>query len=332
MKSDVWNENLFMFYEQADGSNNLDYLKMVCDRLSLQLYCDDGKNRLNYIVSGNNFVIDVWYSRKDRELREGEEKNALEAQSMGSSVVAVKKEKPEEEVKGMEKISFSLVEDAWSIYFSSFVDSLWGCLVKKEYLRGYLLLKNLLIYDSDREENFAEVVKSIKEKEIEIRKRARKEADASFQVNYSIEHHCVCLVWRIEKPERDARNRESGVIVALVRSPSAEKVELCGRTYSFEEACRAVRILEQTKIMWKVVSECVCYNISVDMHFKKSEETLEHLEITGCIGGVEKTMSINDAGTFAVGKEIDPYRTLLLKRTESIRHVLINTEVEVVSR
>lgn len=294
-----WRDCAYVFYTYTNCINDLEFLQILCDEFSWHLYAEENRKGANYMISGKTFVIDIFYERDEEEDILEEDKDT---QSMGSSVIQIGKERVESVYRVIKKVDISLIEEEWSSYFKICTYSVMLHLKKKEYYNVYRLMKNIQKYDTEDEDGFGSIVQKIKK----ISEGGKRQADYSFLLHKPVVYHKV--------------DTKSPLYDALGMFSSVEEDGLY-RIYN--------RIVKDSGEIDEIGKK-LCLNVIIEMMIYNIEIVLDdNIVIPGRIDEKEKRIEVTLDGYVLVDGEIDKYRSLLLKRTESMAHVIRETEIEV---
>ncbi|KAI5191311.1 hypothetical protein NEMIN01_1470 [Nematocida minor] len=292
-----WKDYEYAFYTYTDCISDLEFLQLLCDEFSWHLYAEENKQGANYMISGKTFVIDIFYEREEKE---NQQDDGEDAQSMGSSVIQIGKERVESIYRAIKKVDISLIEEEWSSYFRIFTFSIMLHLKNREYYNVYKLLKNLLQYDTEEEhKGFGSVIKELK----------GVEGHGVESVDYSFLQH---------KPVRYHRINSTSRLYSMLGLFSYVQPDYTYKLYNLSDVEN--KLENSTHV--EIIVEMLLYN--VDISIEK-----ENIVINGKINGEYCRVEINSDGYVLVDGTVDKYRTLLLKRTESMYHVIRETEIEV---
>ncbi|OAG29389.1 hypothetical protein NEDG_00522 [Nematocida displodere] len=323
---EAWGENFFMFCSETKQTTDLEFLQSLCGKCGLLLYVDESKTGANYMISGKTFVIDIIYGIVGNAPMK-EEKIASDTLSVGSGAYHPGKEKVEDAHKTMKKINLSLMEEFWSKYFTMFTKSLWTYLKQQEYLKIYELVYELVKYDNEdtsTEKSFYGIVGKM---EAAVALLEKKQLLEEFEVNYSFQDHAICLLARGRPPREFEEDVFSSHQIYAVLEENATHARLSRNRYAVEDISGVLNHLARNRMVWKVVSESIMHRVPITL-----TGSGEGLGV--CFGGAidrkKQKIWITPAREVEVGKSADKYRTLLLQRTESILHVIKETDIDTV--
>lgn len=290
-----WKDCAYIFYTYTNCINDLEFLQLLCNDFGLHLYAEENKKGTNYMISGKTFVIDIFYERKEKVVQDYIE----DTQSLGSSVVQIGKERVENIYSAIQNVSLSLMEEEWSSYFRIFTLSIIFHLKNKDYHSTYNLIKNLLKYDKEEEaEGFPALVNQLKE--------------LSEKIVYPIEYSVL-----LHKPIALHSVKSSGKLFDLFGLFSCIEQDYTHSLYNLQK----IEEIPTNPVHVNIIIEMLTYNIDIKIEDK--------IIISGSINGRKCKIEIRDDGYILVDGEIDRYRTLLLKRTESMYHVIRETEIQI---
>ncbi|KAH9386216.1 uncharacterized protein NEMAJ01_1112 [Nematocida major] len=291
-----WRSIAYAFYAQTNCINDLEFLQIVCDEFSWHLYAEESKKGTNYMISGKTFVIDIFYEREEED---AQTEDAEDTHSVGSSVIQIGKERMESVYRNIKSVSLSLIEEEWSGYFKLCTFSIMHHLKNKDYYNAYKVLSSLVKYDTEDEAaGFGSIVQRLK---------SIAEADA-VKVGYSFVRDMPVAYYSIES---------TGVLCKEVGLFSYVQPDHTRRLYNIS---REEEIPKSTLCI-DVIIEMLIYNIEVCIESSISME--------GKIDGVLCRIEVREDGFILVNGNIDTYRTLLLKRTDSMYHVIRETGIEI---
>ncbi|KAI5171367.1 hypothetical protein NEFER03_0726 [Nematocida sp. LUAm3] len=318
-------EGYLMFLEESGEVENLEALQYICGKCELNLYIEDNRKGVNYMVSGNSFVLDIFYGKEESNFVQ-ESSLISDNQSMEGSLVQSRERMEKVQNKSVDKVSLSLLDEKWEKYFNGFTCKIFYCLRRKKYLRLYELLKKFATYDGeDMKENviFGEVVKRLIEVEKNVKNNQFKKyyLEKKIEINYCIEEDLVELVWR--HGEWDKYPMCYGVC--------GDEYVLFGNRYNGIEVIGIIEKIMDSEILWKVLSEYQIFG----MRERIDVDTLgEWVDIY--LEGEEEKIRISKKGDVYEKDCINGYYTLLMKRLCSLEHFIrcrrgVDEQVEIYS-
>ncbi|KAI5180328.1 hypothetical protein NEOKW01_0632 [Nematocida sp. AWRm80] len=327
-----WKEYFYTFGTYSKTLTDLEFLQSVCQECSLHLYVEENRTGRNYMISGSTFVIDILYSKEEIEVFPSD-KGISDGMSVGSSVLQIGKEKIESVVdKEVEKISLSLIEESWSKSLPLVINSLTILLRKKEYTCVSRVIKSLLAYDKEETDKENKGFGAIIEKSKGLEKQlGNKIGSLGASVDYSFLSHAHVLYWYSDT--------SSEAVVYTILTDSNRTI-LHGEEYSLDEMKRLIDTLKESSVSWSVISESLSHSIPMKIIIDKKkihsifgkiedEDDVPEsiLELSGLIEGVLKKVYILSTGYIWIDGAIDKHRSILLKRTESIKHVMYYSDI-----
>lgn len=294
----AWKDYAYTFYTQTNSINDLEFLQLLCNDFSWHLYAEENRKGANYMISEKTFVIDIFYER-DEEGSPSEE--VEDTQSMGSSVIQIGKERVESVYRAIKKVDISLIEEEWSFYFRICTFSVMFHLKNRDYYNIYRLMRNLQKYDTEEEDGFGQIIRRLKD----ISERTGKRVEYSFLTDRPVVYHEI---------DTDSTLYKS---LGLFSYVEGDQYRIYNRRIESVSEIEEV----QNELYVSLLIEMMVYNIEVEL--------TGTVIIPARIDGRECTVEVAADGYVLVDGEVDEYRTLLLKRTESMYHVIRETEVEV---
>ncbi|KAI5184405.1 hypothetical protein NEHOM01_0150 [Nematocida homosporus] len=312
---DVLGENCFLLLEQIGGVSDIEFLQRLCERCGLHLYVEENRRGTNYMLSGNAFVLDIFY-RKEESLQVNDSWLVSDNQSIESSVVQVGKEKIEDvPLRKVDRVSLSLLDESWSVYFQIFTQQVYLYLRHKEYTKLYELVCNVAKYDRECQEGrenkgFGTFVEQAKQLEKTLGKKEG-------EVNYCVATHTHCVLW-------SSPDAESYPVYAAIAGKK-KNVSFLGENKSLAEVERVVEVLRENPLLWRVVAESLLFGIGplVSLTLQSVPSGLVFCEM----GPPKKHVLIQNNGYVLVGDTPSSYqfhsdRSLLIKRTHSIWYLI----------
>lgn len=327
---DKWDECLLLFYSLSKCANDLEVIQALCTRYMLQLYIEESKSSINYLVSGKTLVIDISYA-KNQESSINEDWAIGDTQSIGSSIVQVGKEKQEIEVHSPEnrrlrEIKLNLLEDKWSVYFKLLTTRLFMHFRSKEYDRAGELVHHLLQYDKEEGRNFAAVANELAGLEKELGasiSTLESRTQFRWQLNYSLMRHKPCLILR---PDGGVPSFVSATIEAI----DPLRFRFFSEEMGIDSVIDMCASLRGDPVVFHLLSESHVHGIPV-----RVEKTEKDVGITlNLVAEIDKAYShiqINGDLEVMVDGVLDRHKTLILKRTESLSHLIWHTGIEVMA-
>ncbi|KFG26848.1 uncharacterized protein NESG_01004 [Nematocida ausubeli] len=291
----VLKDSAYIFYTFSNCMNDLEFLQMMCNEFSLHLYVEENRKTANYMISGKTFVIDIFYEREEEiHTEEGED-----AQSIGSSVVQIGKERVETVSQRIKKVGISLLEEEWSAYFTICTFSIMFHLKNKDYYSTYKLIQNVIQYDSEEDQSgFALIIKRLK---------ALEEKGVS-PLEYSFLHHKPVMRHIINST---GRLYTSLGVFSWIEDDSTQKL------YNLTD----LREIPLNSTVIDIIIEMFIYGVKITIG--------KGVVVNAYVDSNCFQVEVGEDGYVLVNNEIDRYRTLLLKRTNSLYHVLCETGLEV---
>lgn len=303
-------EIYLMFLEEGEEVEDLEALKYICNACSLNLYIEDSRKGVNYMVSGNSFVLDIFYKKEESNLPP-ESLLISDNQSVEGSLIQSRDKVENIPHKNVDKVSLSLLEEKWEKFFRLFTHKVFHCLRRKKYLRIYQLLRKITLYDGEEaKENimFGEAVKRAEEIQENMQNILENNGSA---INYSVEKDIPCVLWKNEElPEHP-----------ICFAVEKKEFLLLEKRYSEEEMLSLVAHLRSSEILWKSVSEHKVFGISEALEVHREADYLDlHLDV----GAAEdkRRIRITRKGAVQEKESINRYYTLLMKRGGSLLHLI----------
>lgn len=330
---DKWDECLLLFYSLSKCANDLEVIQVLCTRYMLQLYVEESKSTINYLISGKTLVIDMSYAKK-QEYCINEDRTMGDTQSIGSSIVQVGKEKQEIEVlspenKKLKEIKLTLLEEKWSVYFKLFTTRLFMYFRSKEYDKAGELIHHLLQYDKEEGRNFAAVVNELTSLEKEIGatiSMLESTTQFNWQLNYSLIDHKPCLIF---SPGGIPGLLSATILVsATIEGTNPLRFRFFSEYMNEDSMMDMCARLRRDPVVFHLLSESHIYGIPVQVK-KTEKDTGVILTFVAEIDKVDSHIQINGDLEVMVDGVLDKHKTLILKRTESLNHVIWHTNLEV---